>query len=193
MMRRDGMTPRLELAMRWSARWHDGQTRKGGDIPYFQHPAAVAMILDRAGFDEDAVIAGLLHDVVEDTAATFEDLAARFGPGVTETVRQCSEVKLDATGRKRPWIDRKRDHLAALADATMAARAVILADKLHNLLSIELDLSEGCPIWSRFNADRGQVLWYYHAAIEACDGEDPRLHALAVTCRHALARVESRG
>src|SRR5215471_2641229 len=82
MMHREGMTPRLELALRWSARWHDGQMRKGGDVPYFQHAAAVAIILDRAGFDEDVVIAGLLHDAVEDTAATFEDLAERFGPVV---------------------------------------------------------------------------------------------------------------
>src|SRR5205807_3243496 len=108
-MPREWITPRLEQALRWSARCHEGQTRKGGHIPYFQHAAAVAMILDRAGFDEDVVVAGLLHDVVEDTTATFEDVALRFGPAVAETVRQCSEVKRDAEGRKRPWIDRKRD------------------------------------------------------------------------------------
>src|SRR5437879_8941353 len=83
-LRSEWITPRLEQALRWSARWHQGQTRKGGAIPYFQHVAAVAMILDRAGFDEDVVIAGLLHDVVEDTAATFEDVAARFGSAVAE-------------------------------------------------------------------------------------------------------------
>ena len=116
-MRSDGMTPRLELALRWSAVCHQGQTRKGSGTPYFEHAAAVAMILDRAGFDEDVVIAGLLHDVVEDTEATVEEVATRFGPVVGEIVRQCSEVKLDAEGRKRPWIDRKRDHLAALVGA----------------------------------------------------------------------------
>ena len=192
-MQTEMMTLRLERALRWSARWHDGQTRKGSDIPYFPHAAAVAMILDRAGFDEDVVIAGLLHDVVEDTAATFADIAERFGPVVVELVRQCSEIKTDAQGRKRPWIDRKRDHLATLAHASMAARAVILADKLHNLMSIELDLDEGRPVWSLFNADRSQVLWYYHATIEACDGEEPRVHALAIACRDMLARIESRG
>ncbi len=117
-MRSDWITPRLEKAMRWSALCHLGQTRKGSDVPYFEHAAAVALILDRAGFDEDVVIAGLLHDVVEDTAATLEDVGARFGPDVREMVQGCSEVKLDAEGRKRPWIDRKRDHLAALVGAS---------------------------------------------------------------------------
>jgi hypothetical protein len=75
----------------------------------------------------------------------------------------------------------------------MAARAVILADKLHNLISIELDLDEGCPVWSWFNADRSQVLWYYRATLEVCDGEDPRVHALANTCRDVLGRIGARG
>ena len=102
-------------------------------------------------------------------------------------------AKTDAQGRKRPWIDRQRNHLAALAGASLAVRAVIPADKLHNLLSIELDLDAGCPVWSLFHADRAQVLWYYHATLEACDGEDPRVHALAIACRDLLARIEARG
>ena len=96
------MSPRLERALRWSATCHAGQTRKGGDTPYFEHAAAVAMILDRAGFDEDVVIAGLLHDVVEDTDATLDDVATRFGPDVSAMVRDCSEVKLDAQGASVP-------------------------------------------------------------------------------------------
>ena len=115
-MRTGWMSPRLERALRWSAVCHAGQTRKASDVPYFEHAAAVAMILDRAGFDEDVVIAGLLHDVVEDTEATLDDVAA----GSVRPSRDrshCSEIKFDAEGRKRPWIDRKRDHLAAMAGA----------------------------------------------------------------------------
>jgi guanosine-3',5'-bis(diphosphate) 3'-pyrophosphohydrolase len=191
-MRSDWITPRLERTLRWSALCHLGQTRKGSDIPYFEHAAAVALILDRAGFDEDVVIAGLLHDVVEDTAATLEDVGERFGPDVSEIVRHCSEIKLDAEGRKRPWIDRKRDHLAALAGASTAVWAVILADKHHNLTCIDLDLEEGHPVWSQFNAERSQVLWYYRATIDAAPRDDPRLISLAAACRTVLARIESR-
>jgi guanosine-3',5'-bis(diphosphate) 3'-pyrophosphohydrolase len=186
------MTPQLEQALRWSATCHLGQTRKGSGVPYFEHAAAVALILGRAGFDEDVVIAGLLHDVVEDTEATVEEVADRFGPVVCEIVRQCSEVKHDAEGRKRPWIDRKRDHLAALVGAPTSTWAVILADKLHNLISIELDLEEGRPVWSLFNAERSQVLWYYHATLEAHASDDPRVERLVGACRAVLARIESR-
>jgi (p)ppGpp synthase/HD superfamily hydrolase len=192
-MRTEWMSPRLERALRSSAVWHAGQTRKGSDIPYFEHVVAVAMILDRAGFEEDVIIAGLLHDVVEDTEATFDDVAARFGPAVCETVRACSEIKHDAQGRKRPWIDRKRDHLAALSGADAAAWAVILADKLHNLTCIELDLAEGRRVWGHFNADRTQVLWYYRATIAACTVADPRIEALAVACRAVLDRIAACG
>jgi (p)ppGpp synthase/HD superfamily hydrolase len=188
-MRTDSMTPRLEQAMRWAAQAHDGQTRRGSGTPYFAHVAAVALVLDGAGFDEDVVIAGLLHDVVEDTATTLEDVAARFGASVAEIVRQCSEVKTDAQGKKRPWLDRKRDHIAAVAGAPLAARGVILADKLHNLICIELDLCERRPVWSEFHAGREQVIWYYHAIIDACGDDDPRLAQLAGSCHQVLARV----
>lgn len=189
-----GISPRVERALRWAAILHTGQTRKASEIPYFAHLAAVAMIVEHAGFDEDAVIAALLHDAVEDTDATLRDVEDRFGPVVAATVAACSEIKHDAEGRQRPWIDRKRDHLSTMAGLDITARAVILADKLHNVVSIELDLNEGRPVWRAFNAGRDQVLWYYRAVIDACDDEaDPRVHELAQAGRAALERVEARG
>src|SRR3954447_26837434 len=112
---RELMTPDLERALRWAAVCHGGQVRKGGGVPYVQHVVAVAMILDRLGFGDEVVIAGLLHDVVEDTAATLDQVRAQFGDEVARMVEACSEIKTDASGRKRPWIDRKRDHIEALA------------------------------------------------------------------------------
>ncbi|MHB1558386.1 MAG: HD domain-containing protein [Isosphaeraceae bacterium] len=189
-----GISPRVERALRWAAVLHAGQTRKASEIPYFAHVAAVAMIVEHAGFGEDAVIAALLHDTVEDTDATLKDVEDRFGPAVAATVAACSEIKRDAEGRPRPWIDRKRDHLHAMSGLDLTARAVILADKLHNLVSIELDLDEGRPVWKAFNAGRDQVLWYYRAVIDACDDEaDPRVHGLAQAARAALERIEARG
>jgi len=183
------MTPRLERAMRWAAQSHEGQTRRSSQTPYFAHVAAVALVLVRAGFDEDIVIAGLLHDLVEDTAVTLHEVSAQFGPAVAELVRHCSEVKTDSDGKVRPWIDRKRDHLAALALAPVEARAVILADKLHNLISIELDIEENRPVWSEFHAERSQVIWYYHAMIDQCGKGDRRVESLARSCHEVLARV----
>lgn len=185
------LTLNLERALRWAAICHRGQSRRGCEAPYIEHAMGVALILDRLGFDEEVVIAGLLHDVVEDTPATSEQIEARFGAVVAETVRHCSEVKTDAEGRKRPWIDRKRDHLEALAQAPTSARAVILADKLHNLLSIELDLREGRPVWPTFHAERAQVLWYYRATLEQLGAGDPRLETLATHALRTLAAIEA--
>lgn len=188
---RELLTLNLERALRWAATCHHGQFRRGCDAPYVEHAMGVALILDRLGFPEDVVIAGLLHDVVEDTAATPEQVEARFGPSVAETVRHCSEIKADGEGRKRPWIDRKRDHLEAMGRAPVEARAVILADKLHNLLSIELDLLDGRPVWQAFHADRALVLWYYRTAIDRLGAGDPRLEALAARGLRALAAIEA--
>jgi guanosine-3',5'-bis(diphosphate) 3'-pyrophosphohydrolase len=188
------MTLNLDRALRWAATCHHGQQRRGSGAPYVIHVVAVAWILDRLGFDEDVIIAGLLHDMVEDTAATLDDVRARFGPDVAALVDHTSEVKRDAEGRKRPWIDRKRDHLAALAGAPAKARAVVLADKLHNLVSIAADLAEGQPVWSLFHAERDQVLWYYRtsiATLAAGEESDPKLAALAAECRRMLAKVEA--
>jgi (p)ppGpp synthase/HD superfamily hydrolase len=189
-MRAQLMTLRLEEAMRFAAKVHEGQSRRGSDTPYFEHVFAVALILERAGFSEDVVVAGVLHDVVEDTATSLEAVGARFGENVRELVQHCSEVKTDAQGVKRPWIDRKRDHLAALAFAPFEARAIILADKLHNLICIELDLRENRSVWSQFHADRELVLWYYRSAIELCGRSDDRLESLAACCWDVLGRVE---
>ena len=181
----------LERALRWAALAHDGQVRKSSTVPYIEHPLAVAMILDRAGFPEDVVIAGLLHDVVEDTEATLDDVRSRFGDVVAEIVEGCSEVKLDAQGNKRPWADRKRDHLATLASASIATRAVVLADKLHNLASIVLDLEEGRPVWSAFNAGRDDVIAYYRSTLATCGGGDTRIEVLSQQVTMLLDRLTS--
>lgn len=180
---------KLERALRWAATCHQGQIRRGCEAPYVEHLLGVALILDRLGFDEDVVIAGLLHDAVEDTSATLEEVEARFGARVAGMVRHCSEIKTDAEGRKRPWIDRKRDHLETLRQAPEEARAVVLADKLHNLVSIELDLLDGQPIWSHFHAGRDDVIWYYRTSIEVLAADSPRLARLAAQCRAVLGKI----
>jgi (p)ppGpp synthase/HD superfamily hydrolase len=187
------MSEDLARALRWAAVCHAGQVRKGGSVPYLEHVVAVAMILDRLGYPDEVVIAGLLHDVVEDTEATHDDVRARFGAAVAAIVAACSEVKTDAQGNKRPWIDRKRDHLEALGTADPEARAVVLADKLHNLLTIAADLRDGRVVWSLFNAGRDDVLWYHRTALDrlALGATDPRLETLAARGRAVLAEIEA--
>ena len=182
---------RFERALRFAAVAHRDQVRRTSGVPYIEHVVAVAWILERAGFDEEVVIGGLLHDLLEDTTVTREEIEHDFGVAVRELVTECSEVKTDALGNKRPWLDRKSDHLAALRTAPASARAIVLADKLHNLMSIDVDLREGRPVWDEFHAEREQILWYYRSTISVCttDCEDPRLQQIATACRELVARI----
>jgi guanosine-3',5'-bis(diphosphate) 3'-pyrophosphohydrolase len=183
----------FERALRLAASGHRDQIRKGSSTPYIEHPVAVAIILERAGFDEEVVIAGLLHDLVEDTDVTLDEVRRSFGNRVAEIVAGCSEEKLDTEGRKRPWIDRKSDHVEAVKQANNEVRAVVLADKLHNLISIQLDLIEGRPVWSTFHADRSSVLNYYQSMLSACQSDEPRLARLLLECRALLVEVVQLG
>lgn len=185
-------SPLIEHAIRVAARAHRHGLRKGGDIPYLSHSASVALLLERVGISDDHIIAAaLLHDVVEDTAVTIADLACEFPPVVVELVEGLSERKLDTEGKMRPWHDRKRDHLEVVAKSAFGVRAIVLADKLHNLGTMAFDLEQGEPIWSRFNASRDDVLWYQQAMLDAADQGEPELVPLVAACQQFIERLRA--
>ena len=180
-------SPLIEHAIRVAARAHRHDVRKGSDIPYLSHSASVALLLERVGISDDQILAAaLLHDVVEDTAVTLEDLARDFPPPVVELVRGLSERKLDELGQTRPWRDRKVDHLAEFG-----VRAIALADKLHNLGTMVFDIEQGEPIWERFNASRDDILWYQQAMLKAADHGEPELVPLVAACLQFIERLRA--
>ena len=182
----------LERAIRRAAEWHRGQDRKASSTPYITHPFAVAMILDRSGFGEDVVAAGLLHDVVEDCDVPIATIELEFGAAVASIVAAVSEVKPDDSGAMRPWAVRRRDHIELVASSSVEARAVALADKLHNLSCIRMDLDAGRLVWSIFNASRDDVLAYHREGIERFGAGDDRLAELVSACREVFAEVASK-
>jgi (p)ppGpp synthase/HD superfamily hydrolase len=180
----------LERALRIAAVAHRDQVRKGGNIPYFAHSAAVALILARFGFsDESLLAAAVLHDVVEDTDVTLAELSAQFPVDVVSTVAALSETKNDSDGRLRPWEDRKAEHLQHIAAAPWAARAIALADKLHNMETIRCDLAAGTVSLSAFRAPPDRLLWYYRSMIDTAAGIDGLLRPLADACRTEWERL----
>jgi len=182
----------LERALRLAACCHRDQHRKGSDLPYITHPVGVVLILMQAGFhDEQLLAAALLHDVVEDTDYTSEQLAAEFPPAVVESVNQLTERKLDADGNKRSWQDRKNEHLSQIERMSPDVRATVLADKLHNLWSILFDIEAGEDVWSRFGAPRERVLWYHRQMVARAAGDDRSLIPLADACRSLISRLDS--
>jgi (p)ppGpp synthase/HD superfamily hydrolase len=163
----------IDQAIELAARAHRGQVRKGTDTPYVAHPYAVGMSLARAGCDDEVVVAGILHDTVEDTHITLEELRAQFGARVASIVEGCTEPH-----REESWEARKEHTLAYLPAAPRDIRLVALADKLHNARSILTDLkANGEGVWSRFKRARSQQAWYYRGLVEALcaprAGEEP--------------------
>ena len=141
-------SPRIHQAMDLAARAHQDQYRKDNDcrIPYAAHVFGVAYLLAEFGFDEDVVVAGLLHDVLEDQPEYMADVES-FGPRVLGLVRAVSEQKKDASGQEGPWEERKRDYIEHLRTARPEARAISCADKIHNMQSILLSIQRGRPVW----------------------------------------------
>ncbi|MBK7402819.1 MAG: bifunctional (p)ppGpp synthetase/guanosine-3',5'-bis(diphosphate) 3'-pyrophosphohydrolase, partial [Myxococcales bacterium] len=99
---------RYARALGIAARAHRDQVRKGKDVPYVTHPVHVARILDRHGFSEDLVLAGLLHDVLEDTAVSEQELLDAVGGEVVALVRAVTETKSE-DGVERSWEVRKAE------------------------------------------------------------------------------------
>jgi (p)ppGpp synthase/HD superfamily hydrolase len=149
---------RLYDAIELAARAHHRQVRKGTEIPYIVHPLAVAGILIHANCPEYLVIAGILHDTLEDTPVTLEEIRSQFGREVASLV-----VALSEPDKRAAWEERKAhtiDHLEQLA--TPDVLLVAVADKLDNMRAIREGLeSDGEAFWLRFNRPRENQKWYY--------------------------------
>lgn len=166
-----GYSDRINHALAFAAKHHDRQVRKGTRLPYLTQPPNVAIILTRYGQDESTVVAGILHDVVEDCVReeyTRQDLeqriAEKFGPEVLASIISVTNRRKDDDGVEFSAEERREDFLARLAGASEAARWVCAADKVHNIRSLIADLSRTIDrdaVWSRFAAGReGTVRWY---------------------------------
>lgn len=139
---------------------HDGQYRKGTQIPYASHVIAVGFILLHYGYDENTVIAGMLHDTLEDTAVTIDEIRALFGDDVARIVLECSEDKKD------DWETRKKKTLRTLTTMPLDSLRVLLADKTHNLISILQEKREiGDSVFDRFNRGKEAQEWYYGSIV----------------------------
>lgn len=166
-----GYSDRINHALAFAAKHHDQQVRKGTRMPYLTHPANVAIILTRYGRDECTVVAGILHDVIEDcvraayTPEMFaQRIADKFGTDVLDTVLDVTYRRVDDSGIELANDERRDDYLERLGAASEAARWVCAADKLHNASAIVADLRrtiEPSNIWNRFNGGKeGKVRWY---------------------------------
>lgn len=153
---------RMHNAIIFAAKAHEGQVRKGTSMPYIVHPMEVMKILTDNKCDETVIIAGLLHDTLEDTSTKPEDIAKNFGQEVLDLVKSESEDKT------KSWQERKQTTIDNLADASTEVQLICCADKLSNIISIYTDkMAIGDKVFDRFNATKDQIKWYYQKIAKA--------------------------
>lgn len=161
---------RLDDALAFAIEAHAGMVRKGDRLPYILHPLEVATIAATCTDEEDVVIAAALHDVVEDTPHTLDEIRDRFGDRVAELVASETEDKRSSLPASSTWLERKLASLEELrANDDRGIHALWLSDKLANMRSFSrLHEREGDAMWEHFNQkDPAMQAWYHHEVAEA--------------------------
>jgi (p)ppGpp synthase/HD superfamily hydrolase len=142
-------------AIEFSTKAHTGLYRKGTKIPYITHPLNVAQILIEYECPESVVTAGILHDTLEDTQATVDDIRDAFGYEVADLVNAVSEPNKSDT-----WENRKAHTIKHLKTASPEVLMISLADKMDNIKKIREDYEKiGNKVWERFNRPKEKQKW----------------------------------
>ena len=156
-------SPRVEFALATVLEAHGLRRRKAGRGYEATHVTSVAWITADYGFDEDTVIAALLHDTLEDTALDPQVIRSRFGDAVLGMVRDVSEPP-----RPQPWRARKEQYIEQLRQTPrLGSLAVASADKIHNLTKMADGLrTGGLAFAGAFTAGLDAMQWYHHTVYE---------------------------
>lgn len=156
---------KIQKAIWFATRIHLGQTRKGKNIPYIIHPLAVGLILSRVTKDENIIIAGILHDTIEDCkpygSVTEKLLTGEFNQDIARMVNDVTEPD-----KTLPWMERKMAALAHIKDMQNNSLLVKSADVLHNLSELNDDIvKDGIDVFNKFNASKEETLLRYQKLI----------------------------
>jgi (p)ppGpp synthase/HD superfamily hydrolase len=162
-------SPRFDLAVTTVLDAHGLATRKRGLTYEASHVIAVAAIVADFGFDEDAIVAALLHDTLEDTSLDPEVIRSRFGELVLAIVRDVTEP----SKMRESWLARKQAYIEQVRlSPRQGAWAVASADKIHNMAKIIEGLRSGHPgFWDAFSASPEQMVWYQTAVLEMLEAK----------------------
>ncbi len=169
----EGSLSLTDRALVFAAYRHSGQKRKGSGIPYVTHVVEVMAIVAGITEDEEVRAAALLHDTLEDTETTKEELVRRFGQRVADLVAAESEDKREDRPAADTWEIRKKETLEHLRRAGAEVRIIALGDKLSNIRSMVRDhRAVGESLWERFNQKDSQMHgWYYKSIADILGGD----------------------
>lgn len=159
----------LDEAILFAVDAHKGAYRKCSKTPYILHPLEAAAIVATMTDDEKVIAAAVLHDVVEDTSVTVEDIREKFGDYIAELVASETENKREGQSKEETWRLRKQETIEHLMySPSRDVKLLTLGDKLSNIRAIYKDYKAvGNDVWLRFNQkDSNEHAWYYKAVLE---------------------------
>ena len=162
----------LEEAIIYATVLHQGKKRRLKNTPYILHPMEVAQILSTMTDDEEVITAGILHDIVEDTDGTLEEIEKRFGERVAYLVSSDSEAEHSGEDGNDSWKQRQEESFRVLKNSTdIGVKMLWLADKLANIRSLAGMFSEfGDEVWKKFRqSDPDLQCWYYQTIAETIE------------------------
>ena len=162
-------TELLDRAIVFAVKAHAGTERRGKGFPYIVHPMEAVEIVSTMTTDQELLAAAALHDTVEDTPVTVEQIRAEFGDRVAELVSSESDTFEAGVSEEDSWHSRKQAAIDRLAKASHDAKIVALGDKLSNMRAIARDYSlKGDELWKLFHAkNRSDHEWHYRGLAES--------------------------
>jgi len=156
-------TELLDRAIVFAVRAHAGTERRGKGFPYIVHPLEAVEIVATMTRDQELLAAAALHDTVEDTDTTVEQIRAEFGDRIASLVASESDVFQQGVSEEDSWHTRKQAAIDRLAAASHDAKIVALGDKLSNMRAIARDYAvQGDKLWNLFHVkDPKDHEWHY--------------------------------
>ena len=162
-------TQLLDRAIVFAVRAHAGTERRGKGFPYIVHPMEAMEIVATITPDQELLAAAALHDTVEDTDVTVEQIREEFGDRIANLVQSESDEFPEGLSEEESWHMRKQAAIDRLGAASHDAKIVALGDKLSNMRAIARDYAlRGDALWSIFHVkDKASHEWHYRGLVES--------------------------
>ena len=162
-------TTLLDRAIVFAVRAHAGTERRGKGFPYIVHRMEAVEIVATMTKDQELLAAAVLHDTVEDTDTTVEQIRTEFGDRIASLVASESDIVVDGVNEEDSWHARKQAAIDRLARASHDAKMVALGDKLSNMRAIARDYAQqGDALWNLFHAkDPKEHEWHYRGLADS--------------------------
>ena len=162
-------TSLFDRAVNFAVKAHSGTERRGKGFPYIIHLMEAVEIVATITPDQELLSAAMLHDTVEDTPVTVDDLRKEFGDRIASIVEAESDVHNEGESEHESWHRRKQEAIDRLTAAPLEAKIVALGDKLSNMRAIARDYAQiGDGLWKLFHVtEKSEHEWHYRGLAHA--------------------------